>query len=184
MIASAKSQSLLSFNVALEAFSLWLSATSLVAVGLLCVEIFDPLRAVAGGFLLTFLFWSFRPVDAATNALSSESARHALPALALLALALFFRADPYLWVGGGQDQGVYVSMASHYAETGSPFITDAARDSLSAELTETYDRNNIIVLGGDQFVVGEYEGRFLPGVYIKSIEQSQYVFQFYPVHPL
>ena len=183
-MASTKSQSLLNSSVVLEAFSLWLSATSLVAVGLLCVEIFDPLRAAAGGFFLTCLFWNFRPVDAAPNLLSSESARHTLPALALLALALFFRADPYLWVGGGQDQGVYVSMASHYAEAGSPFITDAARESLSAELAEKYDHNNIIVLEGAEFVVGEYEGKFLPGVYVKSIEQSQYVFQFYPVHPL
>ena len=75
-------------------------------------------------------------------------------------------------------------MASHYAEAGSPFITDAARETLSAELAEKYDHNNIIVLEGAEFVVGEYEGKFLIGVYVKSIEQSQYVFQFYPVHPL
>ena len=67
---------------------------------------------------------------------------------------------------------------------GSPFITDVARETLSAELVEKYDHNNIIVLEGAEFVVGEYEGKFLPGVYVKSIEQSQYVFQFYPVHPL
>ena len=184
MRASTKPEPALTFSSALEGLSLWLSTTSLLAVALLCADIFDPLRAVAGGLFLTLLVWVYRPISKAAKESSNGDSRHTVAVLALMALALFFRADPYLWVGGGQDQGVYVSMASHYANTGSPFITDTARNSLNAELTEKYDRSNIIVFDEADFKADKYEGRFLPGIYVKNVEESEYVFQFYPVHPL
>lgn len=33
-------------------------------------------------------------------------------------VALMFRMQPFLYVDGGQDEGIYVSMSSYFAQTG------------------------------------------------------------------
>lgn len=94
----------------------------------------------------------------------------------LLTLSLLFRYKPYLYVLGGQDEGVYVNMAARYREFGSTFIKDRIRMSLvenaNQKLLEYYDNYN-----------QRKEGH-LPGVYFKNLAESEYVFQFYPLHPL
>jgi len=48
--------------------------------------------------------------------------------LIILLAALIFRVGPYLYLPGGQDQGLYVSMSATYEKKGSTFITDKVRE--------------------------------------------------------
>lgn len=106
-----------------------------------------------------------------------------IPVLFILLVALLFRAQPYLYVPGGQDQGVYVNMSVAYEQNGSTFVIDDVRKkAVESDLREFYDSANQI---GRRIVKeGAYEGAHLPGIYIKDLSKSEYVFQFYPLHPL
>ncbi len=91
-----------------------------------------------------------------------------IPLLFILLVALLFRAQPYLYVPGGQDQGVYVNMSATYEKTGSTFLIDDVRKkAIESGLKKFYDSANQ-----------------MPGIYIKSLSKSEYVFQFYPLHPI
>lgn len=105
----------------------------------------------------------------------------ALPIIALLAVALLFRFQPFNWIAGGQDQGVYVNMSSHFQQTGKIFGVDAAREALPDGLRAEYDRTNYKVR---VLLESEKEGAYLPGVYLKDQQASEYVFQFYHLFPL
>jgi hypothetical protein len=107
-----------------------------------------------------------------------------VPALLLLLLAAAFRLTPYDWTAGGQDQGVYTNMSRHFQTTGEVFVTDEIRKGLPADLQAMYDATNYALVAPDARVAGRKEGSFLPGLYIKDVEKSQHVFQFYHVHPL
>ena len=167
-----------------EIISLLVSTTSLVAVALLCVDLFDPLRSLAGGAFLSSTIFFLRPFSA-SNPPKLSNRRELALITSLLALAFFFRSDPYLWIGGGQDQGVYVSMASHLGAEGSPFFYDELRSSLSDELKIKYDANNVVMQTNRvNYEQGKREGVYLPGMYVADLAESRYVFQFYPVHPI
>ncbi|MDD4110574.1 MAG: hypothetical protein PHS54_03360 [Clostridia bacterium] len=80
-------------------------------------------------------------------------------------------------------------MAAYYSENGSAFINDDIRDQLISDYQDLYDKLNqgkVWQSGTDhpRYVADKYEGNHLPGVYIKNLENSEYVFQFYPLHPL
>jgi len=151
-----------------------------MAVALLCAEIFTPLRALAGGVFFSSILLIFRPRLAAETP-KPKNKKEILLIASLLALAFFFRSDPYLWIGGGQDQGTYVNMASHLGAAGSPFFHDELRASLSDELKLRYDANNVVMQTNRvNYEKGKREGVFLPGMYVADLTESRYVFQFYP----
>lgn len=64
-------------------------------------------------------------------------------------------------------------MAATYERTGKTFITDHLREGLGTKEKEIYDEANHLIRGYHQ-----------PGVFITDLEKSEYVFQFYPLHPL
>ncbi len=97
--------------------------------------------------------------------------------------SLIFRFQPYLYIIGGQDQGVYVNMGATYEKKGSTFIVDNVRKkAIKAGLGKYYDSANQMNM--DEVKSGAYEGTYLPGIYIKDSRKSEYVYQFYPLHPL
>jgi len=83
---------------------------------------------------------------------------------------------------GGQDQGLYVNMSSFYQKEGRTFIKDEIRSDLSDSRKEIYDERNQYYLEVKK--QGQYEGGHHLGIYIKDLAKSEYVFQFYPLHPL
>lgn len=93
--------------------------------------------------------------------------------LAIIVISLTLRIKPYLYIMGGQDEGVYVNMSSYYQNYGSTFITDNLRSTLTGETLKYYDSTN-------QYRSNTHQ----PGLYIKDLDKSEYVFQFYPLHPL
>lgn len=106
-----------------------------------------------------------------------------VPLMVILLIALIFRVPPYLYIVGGQDQGIYVNMAGTYLHTGSTFIVDEVREkAVSSGLKDLYDASN--QKEWRPIRKGKYEGEHLPGIYIKDTDRSTYVYQFYPLHPL
>ena len=99
-------------------------------------------------------------------------------------LILVFRWYPFLYVEGGQDQGVYVSMSAQFARAHGLGITDSVREKLSETDKPDYDRLNNRYDPEKVDVRGRSEGEHQPGIFIGDLSRSAYVFQFYPLHPL
>lgn len=177
-----------------ELLLLTIITVSTVGVVLLMLNRFNSLHALIPGVTLALL-----TVAALKLQISFDLRQIDYRLLIILFLALFFRAEPYLWVMGGQDQGVYVNMSAHYEQTGSSFVKDRMREMVPPEQRLEYDRSQIlfkkIALPAEELQVPYpkefskdhnrfYVGMYLPGVYLKNVPNSEYVFQFYPLHPI
>ncbi len=141
---------------------------SIVAIVLLVLNVFSPKTAVFAGMAISIPILSFasRRLGGIANVNGVGLATIATVVL----VALVFRADPYPWINGGQDQGVYVSMSSYYQHGGNIFIEDKVLPRLTDnELKKAYTENR-------------GKGVFYPGVYYGG--KKDYVFQFYHLHPL
>jgi hypothetical protein len=171
---------------------------SISSVALLMGNVFDPWRAITCGILLLLLALKFFNVRVVLR-----DERFGFGILAILLIALFFRLEPYLYVLGGQDEGIYVNMSAWYDRHGSTFIQDMVREQLDDKGKKVYDRENQFELFRDskiagaglvssgkmngqllRYAPGEAEGIHVPGVFIQDLTKSTYVFQFYPLHPL
>jgi len=86
--------------------------------------------------------------------------------LVVIALALFLRIQPNLYLTGGQDQGTYVSMSKQYEINHGLYIKDYFRESMPEKIKELYDKNNTFL-----------------GIEIKDLNNSEYVMPFYPAFP-
>ncbi|HEY8384836.1 MAG TPA: hypothetical protein VIK82_01340, partial [Porticoccaceae bacterium] len=96
-----------------------LISVSLVAIGLFIFDLFQPKQALLLGAMLGTVVYYFMQDRSIT--LASGQGVGLFPLLALLFLAAGFRVEPYPWINGGQDQGVYVSMSSYYQKGGKVF---------------------------------------------------------------
>lgn len=146
----------------------------------LVAGVFIPAQALFASFMICAAAgWMFprRPG-------SRFDARTAIAAGLLLALALALRWHPFLYVEGGQDQGVYVAMSSHFERTRGARVTDEVRLKLPESERAEYDRLNNRYDGPAAAAPGRSEGEHQPGVFIEDLARSAYVFQFYPLHPL
>jgi hypothetical protein len=161
-----------------DLFILLIACVSYVSILLLVFNTFNALYAVLLGLALACPFWKLFNLD-----ISFHIPKMPYALITILLIALFFRFQPYLYVPGGQDQGVYVNMSAVYGKTGSTFIIDQVREkAIASGLREWYDSAN--QRSWQLHKKGKYEGHHLPGVYISDSGKSQYVFQFYPLHPL
>ena len=108
--------------------------------------------------------------------------RHVIPMAILILAALFFRSEPYQYIIGGQDEGIYVNMSKAFKRSGEVFQYDKIRqDIFDPDLRRNYDNNNIRY---EFHKAKRFEGHYLGGVYVTDPKQSEYVFQFYHLHPL
>ena len=143
-------------------------SVSVISISLLIFNAFMPKVALFLGASLALLPFSFLKKDALPIANPQSVGLLTIGFLMLLALA--FRADPYPWINGGQDQGVYISMSAHYQHGGNIFIEDNVLPHLASDKAR------------DVYVDGRRGGGFHPGVYYGG--EKDYVFQFYHLHPL
>lgn len=165
---------------AMEVITTFILSVSILSVSLLALGRFSVLWALLPAGLLTIVagLFSFRSWD---RKLSFTLFIPCVGFFVVLLVAVIFRLSPYSWIAGAQDQGVYVNMSKHFQRTGQLFLTDEVRESLPSELKDIYDTTNY---GVNVRVEGKKEGSFLPGLYIKDLDTSQHVFQFYHLHPL
>ncbi len=108
--------------------------------------------------------------------------KHFISMAILIFTALFFRSEPYQYIIGGQDEGIYVNMSKAFQQSGEVFQYDRIRqDIFDPDLRRHYDDTNIRY---ELHKVRKFEGHYLGGVYVVDSKQSKYVFQFYHLHPL
>ena len=153
---------------------------SFSSILLLVLNRFNPYHVVAIGAAITGIFAMFfrSKIDLSIRGIP-------LALLVILVVGIVLRVPPYLYVPGGQDQGVYVNMSATYEKKGSTFLVDDVRKkAIESGLEKYYDAANQFEIFKRAPKKGEYEGIHLPGIYIKDSEKSEYVYQFYPLHPL
>ena len=152
----------------IDGLAIFVICVSITSLGLFAFGAFLPKQALLLGASLATVFYAFFHRNAGVVA---NGTRFSLPLLAaLLLFATVFRVEPFPWINGGQDQGVYVSMSSYYQHGGDVFIEDPMSGALKApELLAVYKSNL-------------RKGDFQPGVYYGG--EKDYVFQFYHLHPL
>ena len=175
---------------------------SFCALALLALHIFTPTTALLGGAgLWLALFALLR------NTLAFQRPRVDMGLALILLLALVFRTGPYPWVLGAQDQGIYSNMSAYFERHHGPFIVDPIRRMLTGEERRYYDRHAHQLKGSDFELHGTYPQLdslappqekpqasrpkrplnyllHLQGIFIKDAERSEYLFQFYHLHPL
>jgi len=113
---------------------------------------------------------------------NTAKSKHFIPVAILLLAALFFRSEPYQYIIGGQDEGIYVNMSKAFKQSGEVFQYDKVRQEIfDPDLRRHYDDANIRY---EHHQTGKFEGHYLGGVYVADADHSKYVFQFYHLHPL
>jgi hypothetical protein len=156
------------FGRVLDFIVLNVLAISISSILLLVFNVFEPKIAVFVGIAFALLLFSMLKRDA--DPVSNPVPIGVLSIGFLILFALIFRADPYPWINGGQDQGVYVSMSSYYQHGGDIFIEDNVLPHLTADQAK------------NAYLESRSKGSFHPGVYYGG--EKDYVFQFYHLHPL
>jgi len=167
-----------SINISFLELLLWfVGITSVISVTTLILGVFKPKLVLVGTAVILSVFYYFKNIK-----LDFHINKKCLASLlVLIFVALLFRIDFEQYIMGGQDEGVYVNMSKYFETHGQIFPVDEFRESLDVKLLNIYDRNNLRIA---KAVKNKKEGAFLPGVYIKNQEKSEYVFQFYHLHPL
>lgn len=178
-----------------EIICIWICMCSGLGLLLLALQRFDSGWTIIGGSLTTVVLL------VVCRLRMSIDFKLADPLLLLiLVLALFFRFGPYMWVMGGQDQGLYFNMSAYFEKHGTSFVKDTVRQSLSEKSRLIYDRycteavygkERKVNLAGvypiTQWSMGRTSYRYVhhhPGIYVKDQDNSEYVFQFYHLHPI
>ncbi len=163
----------------LDVLVVFVLAVSIVSVVSLVLNLFRPNIALMASLIITVSIFCMQRHT--WKIVLNIKSIHASTIILLLLIGLFFRSEPYHYIAGGQDQGVYVNMSQYYAQYGKIFVIDELRESLPEALKTTYDAENLSI---SVRVEDQNEGFYLPGVYVKDQQKSVYVFQFYPLHPL
>lgn len=167
----------------LDLLIVFVISTSIISVVSLILSVFNVHTSVLLGVITTVsVFWIRKSTWKIALNLKST---HVLPIVMLLLIGLLFRCEPYNYIAGGQDEGVYVNMSKYFEDYGKIFVEDKVRKSLSDELKESYDTSNLII-GNRELpsLKGKIEGTYLPGVTVKNLRNSEYVFSFYELHPV
>lgn len=139
--------------------------SSIIGISSLCLGIFYPMQTVVVGLLVATLLL---PNLCSYTTISESDTVNWRWLVLILLVAFIFRSEPYYWIFGSQDQGIYASMSAYFQQNGQVFITD--HFSFDNEIL-----NNIYL---NSLRADTYQ----PGVYYGG--DADYVFQFYHLHPL
>ena len=165
----------LRFFRTLDSLVLSVVSISFAAVALLALDRFDARIAVIAGLLVATAIRFFTP--ARFDASRASAGKPIAPVLLLVLLTgLLFRSEPFLYLHGGKDQGVFVSMSAHLQRTGSAFVDDRLPDALPDQRSRDIYRAGLPASP-------ERGSPVQPGLY-RSPTRGDYVFQFYHLHPL
>jgi hypothetical protein len=151
---------------------------SLVSVFMLSLEVFIPKAAILTALLLeTIIFYTLR------IKLEKTSRRTTYALAGILLIALLFRFDPFFIQSDGGDAGIYHKMSEVFKRERGPIAEDKVRSDLQdPKLLQLYDSNNQDEI--KSYKPGQYEGMYSAGIFIKNLAHSEYIFRFYPLHPI
>lgn len=159
--SSANAKSAIHIHV-FELLVLYVTVTSVVSIILLILGGFHSWTALSISLLILIISIFIFKIN-----IVIKDPRFHLGLWLVLAVALIFRCPPYLYLSGGQDEGLYISMSMQYERQGGIINTDVIRRQLNDEQKMIYDNvGNIYVEG------------------ISSLKNSTYIIPFYPLHPL
>ncbi|HVX92494.1 MAG TPA: hypothetical protein VHA74_00060 [Candidatus Dojkabacteria bacterium] len=151
----------------LNLFLISIGVITLTSIAFLVLNTFYPWLVVLVSFFIILLFISlFKPrLDWKVNLKKDID----WILVVILFFGLIMRIQPWLYLEGGQDQGVYISLSHQYEKTHGLYITDDFRQSLTQEQKYFYDKD-----GMDKVL----------GIRHLDLGQSKYYFYFYPAHPV
>jgi hypothetical protein len=154
---------------------------SFASIILLSLNLFQVPYALTSGILISISIYYLlhsRQIIRPQDRILLNNKTHGFVLMVIILIALLYRAEPYLWIMGGQDQGSYVNMSAYWEKNKTIFPEDTVRSKIeSLELLEYYDKTNKSI----QRKTKKLE--YLPGIFA-SKENSEYVFQAYHLHPL
>lgn len=145
-----------------ELLWLFLSILAISSIALLCFDSFKSIYALGISLALTILFLSIFKFK-----ILIKDKRFNWIILLILLLAFVIRISPWIYLEGGQDQGVYVAMSSQYEETRGFRFKDHVQSYLSEEAFEKYQKDRAWEVGG----LGREKAN------------DDFIFLFYPAHP-
>jgi hypothetical protein len=136
---------------------------------LVCGWFTAQLALIVGGALAIALC---RPLWRSVASDSPWTPRGVLALVLVLVLAFLARWPPASHIQGGQDPGVYMSMAAHFVESRQLDIVDELRSQLTTkEAVARYDANNL-------------RGIYEPGIYLDPLRPGHYFPRFYHLQSL
>lgn len=161
-----------------ELLAVGLIATSVIGMVAALLGVFYAPQVVFGAFAATAAYAYFFMPGRGTLASFADASlrRFDWPLLTIMLLALALRVMPFNAVIGGQDQGVYVSIANDLAANGTLEPRDPVLGGLEDRpiVEQRYVRENYV------------DGTFLPGVYATQDKTGdpKLEFQFYHLFPV
>lgn len=141
---------------------------------------FIPLTSLSGVILLAYQQYSAQAtliIGIILSIFTSSLLKPYLPKITLkvdyilillLVVAFILRFPAMNYLEGGQDQGIYPAISKIYERTGGIYEKDNVRDALSYEGKVNYDASGQRVIALQRY----------------SINESEFLFPFYPVHPI
>ncbi|MCK9368657.1 glycosyltransferase family 39 protein [Candidatus Dojkabacteria bacterium] len=145
-----------------EIIILFFGFLGLTSVLLLTFGAFKPLYSIIISFVLllsTILIFKWKIV--------LKDSRFNWIILLILLIALVMRVQPWIYLDGGQDEGVYISMSKQFENTGGIEFKDNVTEYLKGDLLKLYQ---------------DTKGYFVAGLATENTEGENH-FIFYPLHP-
>ncbi len=147
----------------LELIWLFLGISAIIGVDLLFLKIFSPLLVIGLTLLsLVVIYFIFKPKFVL------KDIRFDWIIIVILAFSLLIRLGPWIYLEGGQDQGVYVAMSKQYELNGQLNFKDNVYELLPEYLKEYYGKER-----GGWFALG-----------FNRAADSTINTNFYPAHPV
>ena len=187
---NSKNQNQLVLNI-LNFVFLVVLITSVASIIALVLNVFVPKIVVLLSFILSLVLFG---IGKKIFLVQDELTIPIWSICLVIILSMFFRAEPYFSIYGGQDQGLYTSMSAHFQKGGEIFMEDDIKKNLqNEELLEVYNNNLVsefnrvlffnthpdTILAVTDSIPEIY---YQPGVYFGG--NKHYVFQFYHLHPI
>lgn len=147
----------------LELIWLFLGTCAIIGVDLLFLKVFSPLYVIGLTILLlVLLYLIFKPK------IVLKDLRFDWIIIIIIAFSLIIRLGPWIYLEGGQDQGVYVAMSKQYELNGQLNFKDNVNEILPEYLKNYYGKER-----GGWFALG----------FNRNKDSSIYT-TFYPAHPI
>jgi len=146
-----------------DLFLLFVGNTSLISIGLLCVNQFQPILSLIMGISITsclIFFFEYKPII--------QVKKIDLPLIVILLIATILRYNPSLYLVGGQDPGLYTIMSKQYERNQSMFYEDKLQNVLNYDQSAIYNQNQ------------NHNNNYFS---VSTEHDNKYVLLFYPLFP-
>ncbi len=139
---------------------------SIISIILLSCNLFKSLTVIIFSFIILAVIL-FIIIFVFKYKFQIKDKRFDIIILPVLFIAVLFRFQPYLYLAGGQDEGLYIAMSKQFEEQGKYVFADRFREKLSENEKIIYDND---------------KNGIFPGVV--NLGNNNRTMHFYPLHPM